>query len=146
MIVPAMKKFCGRVVTVWSFHSPFSSCFEIKEDKKENDGKRWLFTTDMIKKNPDSKKSIINESSDKISMDDLQATLKAIKEHAATENTNIFFAEITDEPKGCKQESEIKIFDHEFIDQKIGMFGDDFYGDIYYPLKSKYLKVPYSCW
>ncbi len=67
----------------------------------------------------------------------------AIIENAKDNGMEIFFPEIVDTPCGTRQDSEINLFDHEYVDQKTGHSGDDFYGSIYYPIENKYLKIEF---
>lgn len=68
-----------------------------------------------------------------------------IIDNAKEDGMNIFFPRIVDFPKGTKQDSDIDIFDHEYVSQKTGTCCDDYYGEVYYPLSNgKYLEVSYT--
>lgn len=52
---------------------------------------------------------------------------------------------IVDSPKWEKQECEY-FFWYEYVDQSCWICGDDYYGDMYYPLNDgKFIKVNYTC-
>lgn len=78
------------------------------------------------------------------------------------EDFEYFGYEIVDKPLGDKQKfchdaadengelmdvpEEFKYIDHEYCEQHCGVCGDDYYGDLYFPLPSgKYLKCHYDC-
>jgi hypothetical protein len=76
---------------------------------------------------------------------DFEIVFNKIIEDAKEQGMQIFFPRIVSVPKGSKQESEIDIFDHEYVNQQAGYYGDDFYGEIYYPIgDGKYLEVGFS--
>lgn len=76
-------------------------------------------------------------------LQDLEKILLYYKEDL----TYIDFMGIVDNPKGQKQSLEIEglTFDCEYIDQKVGCCGDDYYGNIYIPIGDKFMKFSYSC-
>lgn len=73
---------------------------------------------------------------------DYETILNKIIDNAKEDGMNILFPKIVDAPKGKKQDSEIDIFDHEYVSQKCC---DDYYGEVYYPIgNGKYLEVSYT--
>jgi len=53
---------------------------------------------------------------------------------------------IVDSPEGDRQDSDCEAFDHEFVDQRCGICGDDYVGDMYFPITGgRYIKVWYVC-
>lgn len=76
---------------------------------------------------------------------DYEVMFNKIIENAKEDGMQIYFPKIVTIPKGNKQDSEIDIFDHEYVNQKTGCCGDDYYGEIYYPIgNGKYLEVSFS--
>lgn len=74
-----------------------------------------------------------------------KSMIDAIIKEAKEDCCEIYFPEIVDTPTGTKQTSNIEMFDHEYVDQKCGCCGDDYYGSIYYPLPcGKYIRVRFS--
>jgi hypothetical protein len=73
---------------------------------------------------------------------DFETILNKIIDNAKEDGMNILFPKIVDTPKGKKQDSEIDIFDHEYVSLKCC---NDYYGEVYYPLSNgKYLEVSYT--
>lgn len=79
-------------------------------------------------------------------IEEMQKYLDEIIKDAKQDCSEIFFPTIVDKPTGVKQTyGDTSIFSHIFVDQKVGCCEDDYYGDIYYPIEDKYLKVGYIC-
>ena len=79
-------------------------------------------------------------------IEEMQKYLDEIIKDAKQDCSEIFFPTIVDKPIGVKQTyGDTSIFSHIFVDQKVGCCEDDYYGDIYYPIEDKYLKVGYVC-
>lgn len=68
-----------------------------------------------------------------------------IKDAKRDDCSHIDFPIIVDKPTGIMQtyDGDTTIFSHIFIDQKVGCCEDDYYGNMYYPIEDKYLKVGY---
>lgn len=76
---------------------------------------------------------------------DLEIIFNKIVADAKEQGIQIFFPKIVYVPKGSRQDSEINIFDHEYVNQQKGYSCDNYYGEIYYPLEDgKYLEVGFS--
>jgi hypothetical protein len=74
---------------------------------------------------------------------ELKEILEKIVESGKEDGATLYFPTIVDVPKGKKQNSDISIFDHEYVNQEEDFCGNIF-GDMYYPLEDgKYLKVIY---
>jgi hypothetical protein len=66
--------------------------------------------------------------------------------HSMDEHIKITLPEIVLNPIGERFDCfDYSIFDHYYVDQCVGVCGDDYYGHIYYPVKRGYLKVEFSC-
>lgn len=78
-------------------------------------------------------------------IEEMKKYLDEIVKDAKLDCSHINFPIVVDKPTGVKQTYGGDIFNHVFIDQKKGCCEDDYYGDMYYPIEDKYLKVGYVC-
>jgi len=79
-----------------------------------------------------------------ITVDQIKEVFDHIAMVAKEEGYWIGFPEIVDSPKGTKQDSDIPLFDYEWVDQECGICGDSYHGEMYYPFMGKFLKVPFA--
>lgn len=78
-------------------------------------------------------------------IEEMQKYLDEIIKDAKQDYSYINFPIIVDKPVGIKQtyDGDTSIFSHVYVDQKVGCCEDDYYGNMYYPIEDKYLKVGY---